>query len=64
MISTGIKGLDNVITGLRAGDNVVWQIDDIQDYIDLVKPFVQHSLKEHKKVIYIRFASHKEVLKP
>lgn len=64
MISTGIKGLDNVITGLRAGDNVVWQIDDIQDYIDLVEPFVQQSLKEHKKVIYIRFASHKEVLKP
>jgi len=64
MISTGIKGLDEVITGLRAGDNVVWQIDDIKDYIDLVKPFVQQSLKEKKKVIYIRFASHKELLKP
>ncbi|MDD2654033.1 MAG: PEP/pyruvate-binding domain-containing protein [Candidatus Omnitrophica bacterium] len=64
MISTGIKGLDEVLTGLRAGDNVVWQIDDINDYIDLVKPFVQQALKEKKKVIYIRFASHKEVLKP
>ncbi len=64
MISTGIKGLDNVITGLRAGDNVVWQIDDIEDYIDLVKPFVRQALEEKKKVIYIRFASHKELLKP
>ncbi|MDP2924341.1 MAG: PEP/pyruvate-binding domain-containing protein [Candidatus Omnitrophota bacterium] len=64
MISTGIKGLDSVITGLRAGDNVVWQIDDIEDYIDLVKPFVSQALLENKKVIYIRFASHKEVLKP
>ena len=64
MISTGIKGLDGVVTGLRAGDNVVWQIDDINDYIDLVKPFVQEALKEDKKVIYIRFASHKELLKP
>jgi hypothetical protein len=64
MISTGIKGLDSVITGLRAGDNVVWQIDDIEDYIDLVKPFVQQALDEHKKVIYIRFAAHKELLKP
>jgi len=63
MISTGIKGLDNVITGLRAGDNVVWQIDDIKDYIDLAKPFVQQAIKEHKKVIYMRFASHKELLK-
>ncbi|MBU4343110.1 MAG: PEP/pyruvate-binding domain-containing protein [Candidatus Omnitrophica bacterium] len=63
MISTGIKGLDNVITGLRAGDNVVWQIDDIKDYLDLVKPFVDQALKEKNKVIYIRFASHGELLK-
>ncbi len=64
MISTGIKGLDGVITGLRAGDNVVWQIDDVKDYSDLVKPFVQQALKENRKVIYMRFASHKELLKP
>lgn len=64
MISTGIKGLDDIITGLRAGDNVVWQIDHIKDYINLVEPFVQEALKNNKKVIYIRFASHKELLKP
>ena len=64
MISTGIKGLDSVITGLRTGDNVVWQIDDIKDYIDLVTPFVRQALGENKKVIYMRFASHKELLKP
>lgn len=64
MISTGIKGLDGVITGLRAGDNVVWQIDYIEDYIDLVKPFVKQALKDRKKVIYVRFAGHKELLKP
>ena len=64
MISTGIKGLDQVITGLRSGDNVVWQIDDIDDYVGLVKPFVQQALKENKKVIYLRFAAHRELLKP
>lgn len=64
MISTGLTGLDSVITGLKAGDNVVWQIDDINDYIDLVGPFVKRALEENKKVIYIRFASHKELLKP
>jgi len=64
MISTGIKGLDSVITGLRAGDNVVWQIDDMNDYIDLVKPFVSQALKEKKKIIYMRFATHKELIKP
>ncbi|MFC1708771.1 PEP/pyruvate-binding domain-containing protein [Candidatus Omnitrophota bacterium] len=64
MISTGIKGLDSVITGLRLGDNVVWQIDDIAEYIDLTKYFVKQALKDKRNVIYIRFASHKEVLKP
>ncbi|PIP67517.1 MAG: phosphoenolpyruvate synthase [Candidatus Omnitrophica bacterium CG_4_9_14_0_2_um_filter_42_8] len=64
MISTGIKGLDNVITGLRLGDNVVWQIDDIEAYAYLVKPFVRQALKDNKKVIYLRFACHKELLEP
>jgi len=64
MISTGIKGLDSVITGLRAGDNVVWQIDNINDYLELVEPFVDRALEENKKVIYMRFAAHKELLKP
>ncbi len=64
MISTGIKGLDNILTGLRLGDNVVWQIDDINDYIDLVKPFVKQVLTEKKKVIYMRFALHRELLEP
>jgi hypothetical protein len=64
MISTGIKGLDGVITGLRAGDNVVWQIDDIKDYADLVRPFVRRAQKDKRKVVYVRFASHKELLKP
>jgi hypothetical protein len=64
MISTGVEGLDSIITGLRLGDNVVWQIDDLEDYINLVKPFVHQALKDKKKVIYMRFASHKELLKP
>ncbi|MDD3906121.1 MAG: PEP/pyruvate-binding domain-containing protein [Candidatus Omnitrophica bacterium] len=64
MISTGVRSLDSVLTGLRAGDNVVWQIDDIKDYARLVKSFVEQSLEDKKKIIYIRFASHKELIRP
>jgi len=64
MISTGIAGLDSAITGLRLGDNVVWQIDDLNDYVNLVKPFVRQALKDKKKVIYLRFATHQELIKP
>ena len=30
--STGLPGLDEVLNGLRLGDNVVWQVDEIEDY--------------------------------
>jgi len=58
MISTGLKGLDNILTGLRLGDNVVWQIDDIIEYKDFVEPFVEEAIRENKNVIYMRFAEH------
>jgi hypothetical protein len=58
MESTGLRGLDKVINGLRLGDNVVWQIDQISDYLDFVQPFVKQALQDRQEVIYIRFASH------
>jgi hypothetical protein len=63
MISTGISGLDKVITGLQLGDNVVWQIDSISDYTEFVDPFVKKALEENRRLVYIRFANHKPLLK-
>ncbi len=31
-ISTGIKGFDDIMGGLYPGDNVVWQVEDINNY--------------------------------
>lgn len=59
MVSTGDLSLDKVLTGLQLGDNVVWQIDSMHDYRDLTAPFVRNSLKEKRRVVYIRFANHK-----
>jgi hypothetical protein len=42
--STGIKSLDEIIDGLRLGDNVVWRIDDIASYKYLVKFYVDMAL--------------------
>jgi hypothetical protein len=58
MESTGLRGLDKVINGLRLGDNVVWQIDQIGDYLDFVRPFVKQALQDRQEIIYIRFAAH------
>ena len=40
IVSTGIAGLDEKIQGLRQGENVAWQIDDIADYIFVANKFV------------------------
>jgi hypothetical protein len=60
--STGFPGLDDILDGIRIGDNVVWNINDIDNYKSFVNPFVQTSLENNRKVIYLRFAKHKPLL--
>ncbi|TFG37976.1 MAG: GAF domain-containing protein, partial [Syntrophobacterales bacterium] len=63
-VSTGHEFLDNIINGLRIGDNVVWQVDNLDDYRYVAQLFVKKALKDKKKVVYIRFADHKPLVKP
>ena len=62
--STGLTGLDEVLNGLRLGDNVVWQVDEIDDYHHFVLPFVQNAIAEGRKIVYMRFADHRPLLEP
>ena len=62
-VSTGIESFDQVIDGLRTGDNVVWQVDHVDDYRAFVTPFVRQALADRKRIVYMRFASHEEVVK-
>ncbi len=61
--STGLSGLDEALKGLRAGDNVVWQFDSVEDYLQFVLPYHDHCLFYDIPLIYIRFARHKPLLK-
>ena len=45
-VSTGLQGLDEAIDMLRLGDNVVWQVDCIEDYMQVVKPYVEQAQKD------------------
>jgi pyruvate, water dikinase len=56
--STGLSGLDEVIQEVRAGDNIVWQVDSIGDYAIFVEPFWKNALAKGHKLIYFRFAQH------
>lgn len=63
-VSSGIEPLDEVIQGLRLGDNVVWQVDNLQDYLRFAGPFVEQAIMEGRRCVYIRFAPHPPVLEP
>ena len=60
--NSGISGLDELVQNIRIGDNVVWQVDSLKDYLYFIKPFVKESLKKNIRVVYIRFAKHKKLL--
>jgi hypothetical protein len=61
-VSSGLDSFDQVVDALRTGDNVVWQVDSIDDYLFFVAPFVQKALSEHRKVVYMRFARHRPLI--
>lgn len=62
--STGLPSLDRVVRGLRPGDNVVWQVDAVEDYVPFVDPFVRAAAAEGKRLVYFRFARHAPLVGP
>ena len=57
-LSTGIPDLDHTIRGVLAGDNIVWQVDDIAEYQAFVLPFAQAAQDNGRVLVYFRFARH------
>jgi pyruvate, water dikinase len=55
---TGLAALDRVLQGLRAGDNVVWQVDSVEEYAPFVRAFVDAACRAARRVVYFRFARH------
>jgi pyruvate, water dikinase len=62
--STGLPGLDRILENLLAGDNVVWQVGTIDDYAPFVRPFCEEALRQGRKLIYIHFERHEELIAP
>jgi len=63
-IYSGIMALDEVLKGLRLGDNVVWQVDNLKDYVYFIEPFVDQALDSGGKCVYLRFAPHPPIINP
>ena len=54
-LSTGLPELDRLLRGLMCGDNVVWQVERIEDYVAVVQPYCRAAVASGRKVIYFRF---------
>jgi hypothetical protein len=61
-VSTGIKGLDKTLNYLQMGDNVVFQVENIEDYKIFINPYVKTALERGKRVVYMRYALHLPLL--
>jgi pyruvate, water dikinase len=61
-VGSGIASLDSILQELRLGDNVVWQVDQLEDYASFADAFLTQALGEGRRCLYIRFATHPPVL--
>ncbi len=57
-LSTGLSALDRVFQNIMPGDNVVWQVDSVEEYLPFVEPYAKDAIRRHKKFIYFRFGLH------
>ncbi|MCK5228366.1 MAG: hypothetical protein KAK02_09175 [Desulfobulbaceae bacterium] len=62
LFSSGLDSFDKVLQGVLAGDNVVWQVDDIKDQIPFVHQFCRRAQRDGKKMVYFRFAQHEALM--
>ena len=57
-IKTGIPGLDDALDNIRLGDNVVWNVTNLNEFSYFVNPYVKQAKEDNRNLIYIRFANH------
>jgi pyruvate, water dikinase len=57
-VTTGLPGLDRVLHGIEPGDNIVWEVEAIVDYQELVAPYARAARASGRHLIYFRFAGH------
>ncbi len=63
-VLSGIPGLDDLLDYIRMGDNVVWQVTDLEEFRYFMEPFVELAIRDKRNLIYMRFADHEPLLSP
>lgn len=61
-ILCGHPQVDEILDNIRLGDNVVWQVTNLDEFRFFTEPYVRQAVKDGRDVIYIRFAQHEPVI--
>ena len=57
-VLSGIPEMDKALDNIRLGDNVVWRVSSLDEFHLFVDPYLEQAIKDHRNIIYVRFASH------
>ena len=57
-IESGIPEMDQALDNIRLGDNVVWRVEDLDDFKLFMEPYLKQAIKDKRNIIYFRFAEH------
>lgn len=60
--SSGLPSLDKALAGILPGDNVVWQVDSIHEYIPFVQPYAEYARSREIPLVYFRFGQHARLI--
>lgn len=62
-VCSGIPQMDEAFDNIRLGDNVVWRVDNLDEFKLFVEPYVKQAIADKRNLIYVRFATHEALLK-
>ena len=60
--TSGLPALDRILKGMLPGDNVVWHLDALEDFVRLAPPFARAARAQGRPLVYFRFAEHPPLL--
>ena len=61
-VKSGIPQMDGILDYIRMGDNVVWQVTDLDEFRFFAVPYVRQAIEDNRDIVYIRFAQHDPIL--
>ena len=63
-IASGNPMMDKALDHIRLGDNVVWQVSELDQFRAIARDFACQAVRDGRELIYVRFAEHAPILPP